>query len=490
MLLGDGVIGNTFGFGPNVEGSSPSPPAEIGRAMSIATIVLSAGKGTRMNSHLPKVLHRVLGREIILWSNDSTKSFDNKFFVIGHKHKEVEQYVADGAQTIIQEEQLGTGHALSVVLSDKKFLLKKYEYVLVIPGDVPLIEESTLLQLVDSVKDSNAAIGFVVSNVSDPFGYGRVILDDAKKVIRIVEEKEASEDERKINLINSGIYCFRYDFLTTNIDQLQNRNQQNEFYLTDLIELGAQKKEKIIVEESSEVSIMGINSMDQLHNVEKAAREKIINDHVKKGIYFQDISSVYIDKDVSIGIGSKVLANTHLVGETVIGENCTIGPNTMISDSKIGDGSTIVYSVVSGSETKQEVEVGPYAHLRPGSNLEKNVKVGAFAETKESNIGEGSKVPHLAYVGDSEFGKEVNFSAGAITANYDGSKKSKTKIEDGAFVGSDVMLVAPITVGEGAYIGAGSVITKDVPADALAIERSDQKNIEGYSSKKRKKGKK
>lgn len=457
--------------------------------MNIATIVLSAGKGTRMNSEIPKVLHKVLGKEIILWSNEAIKNFENKFFVIGHQHELVKGYISNDSQAIVQEEQLGTGHALSVVFNDESFLSKTYDYVLVIPGDVPLIQEEILNSLISKVVTYKASIGFVVSSVKEPFGYGRVIIDKEDNVSKIVEERDASNEEKKINLINSGIYCFGYEFIKNHIEQLSDFNEQKEFYLTDLIELGFNKKEKILVVESSEVSIMGINSMDQLHNLEREAREIIINMHIDNGVYFQDSSTAYIDEGVSIGSGTKVLANTHLLGNTVVGENCTIGPNTMITDSDIGPGSKVLYSVVSESSTKQEVQIGPYAHLRPGSNLGSNVKVGAFAETKKSNIGDGSKVPHLAYVGDGEIEGNVNFSAGAITVNYDGENKNKTIIKEGAFIGSDVMLVAPVTIGEGAVIGAGSVVTKDVPAKALAVERSEQKNIEGYADRKKKRKK-
>ena len=247
--------------------------------MNIATIVLSAGKGTRMNSDIPKVLHKVLGKEIILWSKDSVKNFKNKFFVIGHKHELVNKYIAGDAEVVIQEEQLGTGHALSVVFSDKKFLSKEYDYVLVLPGDVPLIEEESLSGLVEKVANANAAIGFIVASVSDPFGYGRVVLDEKQNVIKIVEEKDASDEEKKINIINSGIYCFDYEFVLEHISQIDTDNKQNEFYLTDLIGLASSKKQKILVEESSEVSIMGVNSMDQLHNLEKEAREHVIKSH-------------------------------------------------------------------------------------------------------------------------------------------------------------------------------------------------------------------
>ena len=308
--------------------------------------------------------------------------------------------------------------------------------------------------------------------------------------MKIVEHSDASTSELAITEINSGMYCFEKQFLIENIKKLNNNNEQNEIYLTDLIEIAFQNKLDTVIVQVSEETIKGVNYMSQLNEVEKTLKEKLIASHMENGVYFQDANSIFLDENVVIKTGSRIMANTHLTGNTEIHENCTIGPNTMINESKIGEGSTVVFSVLDEVTIKGTATIGPYAHLRKGSTLEDGVKVGAFAETKNSNIGSGSKIPHLSYVGDAELEEGVNFSAGSITVNYDGENKHKTEIKKGAFIGSDVMLVAPVTVGEGAMIGAGSVITKDVPPKALGIERSNQKNIDGYMDRKKSKDEK
>ena len=285
------------------------------------------------------------------------------------------------------------------------------------------------------------------------------------------------------------MYCFNKKFLLENIENLDDNNNQNEIYLTDLIEIAFQNKLETVIVKVSEDTIKGVNSMSQLNDVEKTLREKLINLHMENGVYFQDTSTAFIDENVIIKAGVRIMANTHLTGTTEIHENCTVGPNTMINDSTIGSDSSIISSVLDGVTVKGHAVIGPYAHLRKGSVLEQDVKVGAFAETKNSNIGEGSKIPHLAYVGDADLEENVNFSAGSITVNYDGKNKHRTDIKKNAFIGSDVMLVAPVTIGEGAMIGAGSVITKDVPSKALGIERNQQKNVEGYMDRKKPKEK-
>ena len=454
----------------------------------LAIAILAAGKGTRMKSNLPKVLHPLAGKSLIERVLSSTKGLKStrQLIIVGHKALEIEQFLKDlpNLEFVHQQPQNGTGHAIQQLLPELEDFKGE---LLVLNGDVPLLTETTLKKLLDFHKKSKASVTFLSATLSSADGYGRVFTDKQGYVTNIIEDSECNEQQRKNKLTNAGIYCFDYKFALENILELDTDNKQNEVYLTDLIGLASSKKQKILVEESSEVSIMGVNSMDQLHNLEKEAREHVIKSHADNGVYFQDPSTAYIDESVQIGSGTKILANTHLLGDTTVGENCTIGLNSMITDSEVGSGSTVLYSVISESSTQEEVQVGPYAHLRPGSNLGKKVKVGSFAETKKSNIGDGSKVPHLAYVGDGEVGENVNFSAGSITVNYDGENKHKTTIEDGAFIGSDVMLVAPVTIGEGAYIGAGSVITKDVPSKALGVERSEQKNIEGYSDRKKKK---
>ena len=453
--------------------------------MSISVIVLAAGKGTRMKSELPKVLHHVLGKSLLSHVFDAFSSIDNKFVVVGHESDLVINSIPPSIKNVIQKDQLGTGHAVSIAINSEVFNEIKSEFTLVVPGDVPAINEDDIASLIDEVKTKASPVGFLTSFVDNPFGYGRIVKNNQE--IKIVEEKDCSEEEKAINEINSGIYCFRTEFLTENIDNLNTENAQGEFYLTDLIGIANNQKQDIVIVQVDEDSIKGINSMSQLNEVEDIMQKKLIEGFMEQGVYFQDPTSTYIDADVTISTGTKVLANTHLTGKTIIDENCTIGPNAQINDSSIGKNSKVVNSVVDQSTIHENGNIGPFAHIRPGSELGEGVKVGSFAETKKSKIGKGSKVPHLAYVGDAELGENVNFSAGSITVNYDGKEKHKTDIKDGAFIGSDVMLVAPVTIGEESMIGAGSVITKDVPSKALGIERNNQKNVEGYVDRKKKK---
>ena len=453
--------------------------------MSVSVIVLAAGKGTRMNSELPKVLHKVLGKSLLSHALDTLSFSDNKLVVVGHEADLVIDSLPPSIKNILQKDQLGTGHAVSTVINSEVFKKSKSDFTLVVPGDVPGINDGDIELLINEVKTTSAPVGFLTALVEDPFGYGRIVKNNEE--IKIVEDKDCSDDERAINEINSGIYCFKTEFLIENIDNLNTQNAQGEFYLTDLIGIANNQKQDIVIVQVDEDSIKGINSMSQLNEVEDIMQKKLIEGFMEQGVYFQDPTSTYIDADVTISSGTKVLANTHLTGSTSIDENCTIGPNAQINDSSIGKNSKVVNSVVDQSTIHENGNIGPFAHIRPGSELGEGVKVGSFAETKKSKIGKGSKVPHLAYVGDAELGENVNFSAGAITVNYDGQEKHKTEIKDGAFIGSDVMLVAPVTIGEESMIGAGSVITKDVPSKALGIERNNQKNVEGYVDRKKKK---
>ena len=452
--------------------------------MKISGVILAAGKGTRMKSSSPKVLHPVLGKAMISYGQTAIENLDNQYVILGHEAESVSEHIFEGYKIVEQKEQLGTGHAVVTLIESDQFKSDDSDYLIIIPGDVPLIDKSEIDKLIDAVTKNNSALGLITAEVKNSSGYGRIIRskENAKK---IVEEADANEEEKTINEINSGIYCVGKEFLISNINTIKSDNEQNEFYLTDLIEIAFQNKQEAVIVQVIEDTIKGVNSMSQLNDVEDTLKEKLISSHMENGVYFQDPSTTYIDESVKIESGTKVFANCHLTGKTEIQKNCEIGPNSLINDSKIGEGSKILYSVVDGSEIESNGKIGPYAHLRTGSSLGDNVKVGAFAETKNSNISKDSKVPHLAYVGDAELEEGVNFSAGAITVNYDGKEKHKTEIKKGAFIGSDAMLVAPVTIGEGAMVGAGSVITKDVPPKSLGIERNQQKNIEGYMDRKK-----
>jgi len=452
--------------------------------MKISGVILAAGKGTRMKSDLPKVLHSVLGKPMITYGQRAISHLAHKYVVVGHKSDLVAEELNNGFIPVIQKEQLGTGHAVVTLLKSDEFRDDDSDFVVIIPGDAPLLLKENIDNLISVTSQGNVALGVLTASVSDPTGYGRIVRD-GNSISKIVEEVDASEPEREIKEVNSGMYCFNKNFLLENIEKLDSNNEQNEIYLTDLIEIAFQNKLDTVIVQVSEDTIKGVNSMSQLNEVENSLREELINSHMENGVYFQDTSSTYLDEEVVIKAGSRIMANTHLTGKTEIHENCIIGPNTVIHDSTVGEGSTVTFSVLDGVTIKGAGIIGPYAHLRKGSVLEEGVKVGAFSETKNSNIGSGSKIPHLSYVGDADLEENVNFSAGSITVNYDGKNKHRTEIKKDAFVGSDVMLVAPVIVGEGAMIGAGSVITKDVPPKALGIERNQQKNIDGYMDRKK-----
>ena len=452
--------------------------------MKISGVILAAGKGTRMKSSLPKVLQPVLGKPMIYYAQESLSNLENKYVITGYESELVSSQIFDGYKIVEQKEQLGTGHAVVTLLESKEFKSDKSDYLIIIPGDVPLIDKTELDKLVQEVVKKDLPIGLISAEVKNPSGYGRIVRDK-DKVKKITEEADANDEERSISEINSGIYCVNKEFLISNIKNIKSDNVQNEFYLTDLIEIVFQNNQDTVIVQVIEDTIKGVNSMSQLNDVEDTLKAKLISSHMENGVYFQDPSTTYIDETVKIHPGSKIFANCHLTGNTEIKENCDIGPNSLINDSTIGEGSKVLYSVIDGSDIESNGQIGPYAHLRTGSTLGDNVKVGAFAETKNSKISKDSKVPHLAYVGDAELEEGVNFSAGAITVNYDGKEKHKTEIKKGAFVGSDAMLVAPVTIGEGAMVGAGSVITKDVPPKSLGIERNQQKNIDGYMDRKK-----
>ena len=438
-----------------------------------------------MKSDLPKVLHKVLGKSILAHALDTLSFINNQYVVVGHVSDMVINSLPSSTKHILQKDQLGTGHAVATAVSDELFVKNKSDFTLIAPGDVPNIDANDIKLLISEVKTKSSPVGFITSNVKNPYGYGRVVRNNED--IKIVEEKDCNDDERNINEINSGIYCFKTNFLIENINSLDTKNAQGEFYLTDLIGIANNQKQDIVIVQVDENSIKGINSMSQLNEVEDIMQKKLIENFMEQGVYFQDPTSTYIDSEVTISAGTKILANTHLTGKTSVDENCVIGPNAQINNSIIGKNTKVVNSVIDQSTIQENGNIGPFAHIRPGSELGAGVKVGSFVETKKSKIGKGSKVPHLAYVGDAELGEDVNFSAGAITVNYDGKEKHKTEIKDGAFIGSDVMLVAPVTIGEESMIGAGSVITKDVPSKALGIERNNQKNVEGYVDRKKKK---
>ncbi|MFY9174462.1 MAG: bifunctional UDP-N-acetylglucosamine diphosphorylase/glucosamine-1-phosphate N-acetyltransferase GlmU [Peptococcia bacterium] len=447
---------------------------------SSVAVVLAAGLGTRMKSTLPKVLHQVAGWPMLKHISSAIRGagVENIILVLGHQSELVEETMGDGYCVAYQKEQLGTGHALLQALP----FLEEFQagQCLVVCGDTPLLTAETLKALREKQQNCNAEAIILTAEMADPTGYGRIVKKDGQ-VLRIVEEKDAGPEEKPIKEINTGTYCFKIEGLKRLLPKLSPTNAQGEYYLTDIISLLAQEGKCVethLLADPNEA--MGINNRVQLAEAEKLMRRRINEQHMLAGVTMIDPENTYIEAGVEIGQDTIIYPGVHLVGKTKIGSACEIGPDCRIVDSAVAKGTLIKYSYLSEAEVGEHCTIGPYSYLRPGTVLANKVKVGDFSEIKNSFIGEGSKIPHLSYIGDSSIGKGVNIGAGTITCNYDGVKKFPTYIGDGTFVGSNSNLVAPLTVGAGAYIGAGSTVTKDIPAGALAVARGRQRNIDNW----------
>jgi bifunctional UDP-N-acetylglucosamine pyrophosphorylase / glucosamine-1-phosphate N-acetyltransferase len=448
----------------------------------LSAIVLAAGMGTRMKSSLAKVLHPVAGRPMLLFVIDSLNELkpESVVAVIGHQADKVASILPEGIQTALQSEQLGTAHAAMTGLSK----LKNFSgTVLLVSGDVPLLRAGTLKDLVARHKKAKAAISILTAVLDDPAGYGRIVRDAKGGVEKIVEQKDASESEKGILEINSGTYCFDADFLRKALKEVRTENAQKEFYLTDVVGIAKAKGLKaiaVIADDPEEV--LGINSRVELSYAEQAVRYRINEKLMASGVTMIDPETTYISADAKVGRDTVIYPANHIIGGTSIGEGCTLMPGNIITDSAVKDGVTVKgYSVISQSAIESGAAVGPFAHIRPGSVIGPRAKVGNFVETKKANIGEGAKASHLSYIGDAVVGRGVNIGAGTITCNYDGYNKFQTVIEDNVFIGSDTQLVAPVKVGKGAMVAAGTTVTKDVPAGALAMSRTPQQNREGWA---------
>lgn len=451
----------------------------------LAAIILAAGKGTRMKSRLPKVLHPVGGQPMVshVMTACRTAGAHPVVLVIGHGAEQVQAVLGSDQVYVEQREQLGTGHA---VMQAEAELRDFTGDILVVCGDTPLLRGETLATLARFHSEQGAAATVLTMTLANPTGYGRIIRDELGQVAAIVEEKDAGPEQKAIREVNSGTYCFQAPALFAALRQITPNNAQGEYYLTDVLAILRQQGQKVAawqVEDDSEV--MGINDRVALAEANRLFQERINRQHMLAGVTILDPATTYIETDVQIGTDTVIYPNTYVTGKTVIGTGCQIGPNSKIMDSRIGDGAEIQFSVVLQAEIGADCTIGPFAYLRPGTCLAAGVKVGDFVEIKNAVIGEGSKVPHLSYVGDAEIGAGVNIGAGTITCNYDGYKKSKTIIGDGAFIGSNSNLVAPVTIGAGSLVAAGSTIVKDVPADALGVARAPQKNREGWAKARR-----
>lgn len=444
---------------------------------NFSVIVLAAGLGKRMKSSLPKVMHKLSGKPLIKWVVDSIVPLrpDNVVVVVGYKHEVVEEYLSKSdvknVKFVYQGKQLGTAHAVM----QAKEILKNYNGdILVVNGDVPLIKTATISNLLKNNKENNFSVTILSTEVKDSFGYGRIIRKDGL-FEKIVEEKDASLDERQIKEINSGIYCFDKNLWQALLNVKPN-NEKKEYYITDTIEILKKLGYKIsTLFIKDKIEVKGINSKLELSQAESILKERKIKELSNSGVSVIDTNDVYISYDASIGADTIIYPGVFIDTGVVIGKNCILKGTSYIINSKIADESTISYSYVDGANVGKRVKIGPFAHIRPGSVLKENVKIGNFSETKKSLIEKNSKVNHLSYIGDAKIGANVNIGAGTITCNYDGKDKHQTIIEQDVFVGSNANIVAPVKIGRGALIAAGSTITHDVPKGRLAIARARQK---------------
>ncbi|MBU0439372.1 bifunctional UDP-N-acetylglucosamine diphosphorylase/glucosamine-1-phosphate N-acetyltransferase GlmU [Staphylococcus succinus] len=451
--------------------------------MQRRAIVLAAGKGTRMKSKKYKVLHEVAGKSMIEHVVDNVKQsgVEQLVTIVGHGAESVKETLGDASLYSFQEEQLGTAHAVKMA---SEHLQDKQGTTLVVCGDTPLITTETLKALVDHHEQNQAQATVLSATAPNPFGYGRILRDSDNHLVKIVEQKDATENEREINEISSGIFAFDNQVLFDKLNHVKNDNVQSEYYLPDVLSLILEDKGSVEVYHTDDFDeIMGVNDRLMLSEAESAFRQRINEYHMKNGVTIIDPATTYIGVNVKIGEDTVIEPGVKLVGYSEIGEDVIIGQYTEITNSIIGSNVTIKQSVINESNVDDYATVGPFAQLRPGANLGKKVKVGNFVEVKKSIIKDSAKVPHLSYIGDAEIGERTNIGCGSITVNYDGINKFKTSIGDDVFIGCNTNLVAPVTLGNRAFVAAGSTITDNVPNDSLALGRARQTTKEGYLKK-------
>lgn len=452
----------------------------------IVSVILAAGKGTRMKSGLPKVLHKVCGKPMLdhVVTAAVQAGVTRNMVVVGHEAAQVKELDIQ-VEWVEQTEQLGTGHA---VLQSEPLLRDLAGHVLILCGDTPLIKADTLARLLKEHQESGDSATILTAFLDDPTGYGRIVRGDNEQVKKIVEHKDASGEEREISEINTGIYCFKSRELFDGLKKISPANSQGEYYLTDVIAiLGQQGASVGAISAADPWETMGVNDRVQLADAEKILRYRKLKQLMIDGVTIMDPDNTYIDLDVEIGPDSVIYPGTIIQGQSRLGDNCQIGPYAQLSAVEVGDSVVIRNSVIIESVIGNNVNIGPFAYIRPGTVLASDVKVGDFVEIKKSIVGQGTKIPHLSYIGDAEIGERVNVGAGTITCNYDGAKKWNTKIGNNAFIGSNANLVAPVEIGDGAVIGAGSTVTKDVSAGALCVERGKQEIYPDWVARKNEK---
>ena len=435
-----------------------------------------------MMSELPKVAHLAAGRPLVTWAIEACQPLDpaSIVVVIGHGAEAVRPLLTE-VSTALQEEQLGTGHATQVGL-DALPALDEQDTVVILYGDMPLLTTDLVSELADLGPTATAKM--VTADFDDPTGYGRVIRDDSHEVVAIVEDRDCTDEQRAVREINAGVYAFRAGALTESLKKVSNDNSQGEYYLTDVVGILVGKGDRLETVKATAQEVMGINSQDQLAEARRALQLRTNQGLMESGVWMLDPERTYIDDTVVVEPGARIYPGVHLEGDTRVAAGAQVGPEAYVLDSEIGPGALVWYSVVRSSVVGEACEVGPYASLRPGTRMEKGSQIGTFVETKNTTMGEGAKANHQAYLGDAVVGARANVGAGTVTCNYDGVAKHRTVIGEDAFIGSDTMLVAPVEIGDRATTAAGSVISRDVPDDALAIERNKQREIPGYAQRR------
>ncbi len=448
------------------------------------SVILAAGMGTRMKSEMPKVIHKVCGKELVKWVIDESKNAgaEEVVAIIGHKAEMVRPVVEKTAKTAIQAEQLGTGHAVMQAIP----FIKDYKgYVVILNGDTPLIRAETIEKAVKYHAEKGNSATVITAELPDATGYGRIVRSEDGSVLKIVEQKDASEEEKKIRDINSGMYVFDSEALVWSLDKLTPNNAQGEYYLTDTLQILREAGKKIggfTIADNDE--IRGINNRIQQSEAEAIMQDRINKKHMTNGVTIINPSTVIIGAETEIGQDTIIASNVTILGNTKIGAKCVIEMGCKLENAVLADNVTVTSSVILDSEIGEGTSVGPFAYVRPGNKVGKDVKVGDFVELKNDTVGDGTKISHLTYLGDSDIGRNVNFGCGTVTCNYDGKDKFRSKIGDNVFVGCNTNFVSPVSVGDGAYIAAGSTITEDIPDNNLSIARARQVNKAGWKGNK------
>jgi bifunctional UDP-N-acetylglucosamine pyrophosphorylase/glucosamine-1-phosphate N-acetyltransferase len=454
-------------------------------ARHLTVLLLAAGRGTRMRSCLAKVLHPVLGRPLLAWPLAVARALPaaRRGVIVGYQAEAVAQALPAGFEAVLQSELLGTGHA---VRQARRLFAGEGDTV-VLSGDTPLLGAPTVRRLVADHRRRRATVSFLTARQADPAGYGRVVRDERGAVRAIVEHDDADEATRRIDEVNAGVYCFENRFLDRALGRLRAANRQEEYYLTDVIAAAVRAGLVVAGVPCADADeMLGVNDRVQLARVTDILRRRVLDRLMRAGVTVLDPATTWVEPGVRVGADTVLLPGTTLEGRTAVGTGCRVGPFTRIRDSRVGPACVIAdCCVLEEARLGTRCRVGPFARLRPGTRLAAGVHVGNFVETKKARLGAGAKAGHLSYLGDAEIGRRVNVGAGTITCNYDGYAKHTTVIGDDAFIGSDTQLVAPVRVGKGALVAAGTTVTKDVPAGALAVSRAPQKTVPGWADRRR-----